>query len=54
MRPLLGFDFGMGSSARSMQALWTAAHYRIPVTFVITNNATYREVKIVRERVLGD
>jgi thiamine pyrophosphate-dependent acetolactate synthase large subunit-like protein len=28
--------------------------YRIPVTFVITNNATYRQVKIVRKIVLGD
>jgi benzoylformate decarboxylase len=37
-----------------MQSFWTAAHYRIPVTFVITNNATYRQVKIVRANILGD
>ena len=30
------------------------ARYRISVTFVITNNATYRQVKIVRKFVLGD
>jgi len=37
-----------------MQSLWTAARYQIPVTFVITNNATYRQVKLVRKLVLGD
>jgi benzoylformate decarboxylase len=45
---------GDGSAAWSVQSLWTAARYRIPVTFVITNNATYRQVKIVRKLVLGD
>ncbi len=45
---------GDGSAAWSMQSLWTAARYRIPVTFVITNNATYRQVKVVRKIVLGD
>jgi benzoylformate decarboxylase len=45
---------GDGSASWSMQSLWTAARYRIPVTFVITNNATYRQVKLVRKLVLGD
>ena len=45
---------GDGSAAWSMQSLWTAAHYRVPVTFVITNNAAYRQVKVVRKVVLGD
>jgi benzoylformate decarboxylase len=45
---------GDGSAAWSMQGLWTAARYRIPVTFVITNNSTYRQVKLVRKLVLGD
>ncbi len=45
---------GDGSAAWSMQSLWTAARYEIPVTFVITNNATYRQVKLVRKAVLGD
>jgi len=45
---------GDGSAAWSMQGLWTAARYRIPVTFVITNNATYGQVKVVRRLVLGD
>lgn len=45
---------GDGSAAWSIQGLWTAARYRIPVTFVITNNATYGQVKLVRKHVLGD
>ena len=45
---------GDGGGAWSIQGLWTAARYRIPVTFVITNNATYGQVKLVRRVVLGD
>jgi benzoylformate decarboxylase len=45
---------GDGGSAWSMQGLWTAARYRIPVTYVITNNAIYGQVKLVRKAVLGD
>jgi len=45
---------GDGGAAWSLQGLWTAAHYRVPVTFVITNNGTYRQVKLVRRLVLGD
>ena len=26
----------------SISALWTAAHHRIPVTYVMLNNAAYR------------
>jgi benzoylformate decarboxylase len=52
-RPVIAVS-GDGSAAWSMQSFWTAAHYRIPVTFVIMNNATYRQVKLVRKAVLGD
>jgi benzoylformate decarboxylase len=45
---------GDGSAAWSVQSLWTAARYQIPVTCVVTNNATYGQVKIVRKIVLGD
>jgi benzoylformate decarboxylase len=45
---------GDGSAAWSMQSLWTAARYGIPVTFVVINNATYGQVKLVRRIVLGD
>jgi benzoylformate decarboxylase len=45
---------GDGSTAWSMQSLWTAAKYNIPVTYVITNNGVYRQVKLVRKKVLGE
>ena len=45
---------GDGSAAWNMQSFWTAAKYNIPVTFIITNNATYRQVKMVRRVILGD
>lgn len=45
---------GDGSAAWSMQSLWTAARYNIPVTFVIANNGVYRQVKLVRKLVLGE
>ncbi|WP_009908536.1 thiamine pyrophosphate-dependent enzyme, partial [Burkholderia thailandensis] len=32
---------GDGSSLYSIQALWSAAHLKLPVTFVILNNARY-------------
>ena len=44
---------GDGSAAWNMQSFWTAAHYNIPVTFVITSNRTYRQVKIMRQLMLG-
>ena len=28
------------------QALWTAAHYRLPITYVVPNNASYAILKI--------
>ena len=45
---------GDGSTAWSMQSLWTAARYKTPVTFIITNNGVYRQVKLVRKLVLGE
>jgi benzoylformate decarboxylase len=45
---------GDGSAGWSMQTLWSAARYGIPVTYVILNNSTYRQVKLVRRAVLGD
>ena len=29
----------------SIQALWTAAHLRLPITYVIANNGGYRIIK---------
>lgn len=36
---------GDGAALFSLQALWTAAHYRRQVAFVICNNAQYRLIK---------
>ncbi len=37
---------GDGSVMYASQALWTAAHYRLPITFVVPNNASYAILKI--------
>lgn len=44
---------GDGSAAWSMQSLWTAAHYDLPITYVIVQNASYRMVKYSRTLLLG-
>ncbi len=44
-RPVLAI-VGEGAAMFGIQALWTAAHYRIPVTFVIPNNAAYQILKV--------
>ena len=36
---------GDGSAMYSIQALWTAAHHRLPILFVIFNNREYRILK---------
>lgn len=36
---------GDGSVMYACQALWTAAHYRLPITYVILNNASYAILK---------
>src|SRR5213594_3591041 len=36
---------GDGSAMYAPQALWTAAHYRLPITYVIPNNASYAILK---------
>lgn len=44
-RPVLAM-LGEGATLYGVQGLWTAAHYRIPVTFVVCNNAQYGILKI--------
>lgn len=44
-RPVLGL-IGDGSALYGIQALWSAAHHNIPVTFVIPNNAQYKILKV--------
>src|SRR5688572_82793 len=36
---------GDGGLMYAPQALWTAAHYRLPITFVVPNNASYAILK---------
>jgi len=43
-RPVLAL-IGDGAAMYGIQGLWTAAHYRLPVTFVITNNTQYKILK---------
>lgn len=49
---------GDGASMYTVQALWTAARYHIPVTYVICNNRSYRVLKVNMEiylrRMLND
>lgn len=44
-RPVLAL-LGEGAATYGVQGLWSAARYRIPVTFVICNNAQYQILKI--------
>ena len=41
---------GDGSAMYSIQSLWTAAHQKLPLTFVIANNGGYR---IIKQRLLA-
>lgn len=44
-RPTLAI-LGEGAAMYGIQGLWSAAHHRIPVTFVIANNAQYQILKV--------
>ncbi len=43
-RPVVGL-LGDGAALYGIQGLWTAARYRVPVTFVVANNAQYKILK---------
>jgi benzoylformate decarboxylase len=43
-RPVVAL-VGDGSAMYTVQALWTAAHYRLPIIWVIFNNTSYRILK---------
>ncbi len=55
--PVVAF-VGDGSAMMTVQALWTAATENIPVVYVISNNASYRVLKIgldtYRKQILKD
>jgi benzoylformate decarboxylase len=44
-RPVLAL-IGDGAALYGIQALWSAAHHDIPVTFAIANNAEYKILKV--------
>lgn len=44
-RPVLAL-LGEGAALYGIQGLWTAARHRLPVTFVICNNAQYQILKV--------
>jgi benzoylformate decarboxylase len=48
-RPVVCFS-GDGSAMYSIQALWTAAHHKLPLTVVIANNGGYR---VIKQRLLA-
>jgi len=50
-RPVVALT-GDGSAMYAVQALWTAAHYRLPIVVVVVNNRSYRILK-QRTRALG-
>ena len=41
---------GDGSAMYAIQGLWTAAHHKLPITYVIANNRSYR---IIKERLVS-
>ena len=52
-RPVLCLS-GDGSSLYTIQALWSAAHHKVPVVFVILSNRAYRILKINMNRYRRD
>lgn len=52
-RPVVGV-VADGSAMYTITALWTAAHHRLPVTYVICNNSSYRILKLNLLAYLGE
>jgi len=44
---------GDGSAMWSIQSLWTASHYHLPVTFIILSNGCYRQVRMMKTILMG-
>jgi|WetSurMetagenome_2_1015567.scaffolds.fasta_scaffold114678_2 benzoylformate decarboxylase len=45
---------GDGSALWGIQSLWVASRYNIPVTIIIISNAAYRQVRLMKRKILGD
>ena len=52
-RPVLSI-IGDGAALYTIQALWSAAHHKVPITWVIANNASYRILKLNMLEYLGE
>jgi benzoylformate decarboxylase len=52
-RPVVAI-VGDGSAMWSIQSLWTAAHYNIPVTFIVCANSIYRQVRRMKNLIMGE
>jgi benzoylformate decarboxylase len=48
-RPVVAI-VGDGSTMYGVQGLWTAAHHKLPITYIIANNRSYR---IIKERLVS-
>jgi benzoylformate decarboxylase len=51
-RPVVAV-LGDGCATFGLQGLWTAAHHRVPVAFVVVNNGEYRTLKDTLDRNSG-
>jgi benzoylformate decarboxylase len=51
--PVVGIC-GDGSAMYTIQAIWSAAHHKLPVTWVICSNRQYRVLKVNMMRHLGE
>jgi benzoylformate decarboxylase len=45
---------GDGSAMWGIQSLWVGARYQIPVTFIILSNGAYRQVRIMKTKIMGE
>jgi benzoylformate decarboxylase len=44
---------GDGSAMWSIQSLWNAAHDDLPVTFIVVSNRAFRQVRMMKTRIIG-
>jgi benzoylformate decarboxylase len=44
---------GDGSAMWSIQSLWNAAHYDLPVKFFVISNRAFRQVRMMKTRIIG-
>jgi thiamine pyrophosphate-dependent acetolactate synthase large subunit-like protein len=51
-RPVIAI-IGDGGAVWSIQSLWTAEHYHLPVTFIVMVNSSYRVLKLIKKALLG-